>query len=73
MASRCDFDRHQPYCAGLRGRIGSDCAVAKMSAILNLTEPKAKYSAVVERVSRSEEIIVAPLATMDVQRHALDM
>jgi antitoxin (DNA-binding transcriptional repressor) of toxin-antitoxin stability system len=39
-----------------------------MSAILNLTAAKAKYSEVVERVSRSEEIIVAPLATMDVQR-----
>jgi prevent-host-death family protein len=29
-----------------------------MSAILNLTEAKAKYSDVVERASRGEEIIV---------------
>jgi antitoxin (DNA-binding transcriptional repressor) of toxin-antitoxin stability system len=42
-----------------------------MSAILNLTAAKAKYSEVVERVSRSEEIIVAPLETTDVKRLTL--
>ncbi len=36
----------------------SDYFVAKMSAILNLTEAKAKFSEVVERASRGEEIIV---------------
>ena len=32
--------------------------MAKMCAILNLTEAKAKFSEVIERVSRGEEIIV---------------
>ena len=36
----------------------SDYSIPKMSAILNLTEAKAKFSEVVERASRGEEIIV---------------